>query len=151
MSHIALDFGEFIVHSNLRGLHLTWAKTFRKHTQVVFELERVRCEQTLLDMERLDALLEKHEFSLYDFGALLFLGISFAASKYLKLPLPKRNLWQSSGLYMCTEWGTDMAVGKADSIVTPYKLYLNLKSTGEWRDSCGGESQKVEAGRESDL
>jgi hypothetical protein len=134
VSHVALDFGWFIVHSNLRGLHLTWGPSFRARTEVVFVLERTDVSDNLLDMNRLDRLLTKYEFSWYDFGALLFLGLSFAARKYLKLPLPKSNLWQTSGMFLCTEWATDYLTGKENSLITPYKLYRELKSTGQWKD-----------------
>ena len=119
---------------------MSWGPSFRAHTEIVFELERTIGGQNLLDMGRLGRLLEKYEFSLYDFGALFFLGFSFAARKYLKLPLPKSNLWQATGMFLCTEWGSEFIEGEQDSMITPYKLYQKLKSTGEWRD-CEKEGQ----------
>ena len=40
VSHVALEFSEhgFIVHSNIRGVHLQWSKTFRKENKVIYEI-----------------------------------------------------------------------------------------------------------------
>jgi hypothetical protein len=68
---------------------------------------------------------KKYDKSWYDMGAGFFIGLSFLARRYLKIPLPKVNLWQSSGMFICTEWATE-SIGEVDSMITPYGLYLKL-------------------------
>jgi hypothetical protein len=129
VSHVSLDFGPFVVHSDLRGVHLQWARKYKMNVEVVFQLKKLAPED---DIKHLDSLLMDYEHALYDFGALLFLGLSFTLRKYLKLPLPKSNLWQSSGMFLCTEWVNKYVDGAEDSMITPYQLYLKLRNTDNW-------------------
>lgn len=124
ISHVALQFGNFVVHSNLIGLHIEWAPNFIKHSEIVHTMAPI--EDNLSELLKLDNLLSKYEFSFYDFGALLFMGVSFTLRKYLKVPLPKSNLWQSTGMFLCTEWVTKYLHDKENSMITPYQLYQNL-------------------------
>ncbi len=57
----------------------------------------------------------------YDKLGLLYLGL-----RYVIPALPKKNLWQTTGMFLCTEFVTDILEGKEDSMITPYKLYLKL-------------------------
>lgn len=59
---------------------------------------------------------------MYDFGALFYLAL-----RVLFPWLPKKNLWQTSGMFLCTEWVTEVLEGEEDSMITPYKLFLRLK------------------------
>jgi len=126
VSHVALEFPEhgFVVHSNIRGVHLQWAETFRAENIVVHELEMNIPD----NFQRLGNLLLKHEFSYYDVGAILYLGGRLALRRHMKMPLAKDNLWQSTGMFLCTEWVTEYLYGEQDSLITPYKLYQKLVS-----------------------
>lgn len=63
----------------------------------------------------------------YDYLSLLFLGIRYTLLKILPSKfVPKRNLWQLSGMFMCTELVTEVITKERDSMITPYKLYLKL-------------------------
>lgn len=131
VSHVALEFSSgIVIHSNLRGVHITWARNFKINNSVVLELSPTFEDTT--EREKLDAVLEKYEFSFYDVGALLFLGICLFLRKYLKLPLPKSNLWQASGAFLCTEWAQELLDVEKDSMITPYQLYLRLKNSVQW-------------------
>ena len=124
VSHVALEFPEhgFVVHSNIRGVHLQWANSFREENEVVCEVDiKYPGEFT-----QLDKLLKKYEFSYYDVGAILYLGLRLGLRRHLRLPLAKDNLWQSTGMFLCTEWVTEYLYGEADSLITPYQLYLKL-------------------------
>lgn len=136
-SHCALDFGWFVVHSNLLGVHMQWGSTFRKQCDLIYSLERTEegLFQDLKDMSTLGKVLNKYEFSFYDFGAFLFLGFSLLLRSWLKVPLPKANLWQATGLFLCTEWVSEVVDSEEDSMITPYGLYKKLKNSGKWRDS----------------
>lgn len=123
VSHVILEFGEFVIHSNLLGLHVESKESFYKTSFPVFSVD---CHD--LEEHPLFHLLASEEHSLYDFGAFLFLGISLLARHYLRIPLPKSNLWQATGMFICTEWITRVIDQKEDSMITPYKLYLRLNS-----------------------
>lgn len=118
VSHCALHYGDFVIHSNLWGVHCQPVGTFT--SDVIYSLDVP---------DRPDAViagLAKYQGSAYDFGALLYLGL-----RALFPSLPKQNLWQSSGLFLCTEWVTTILNDKADSMITPYRLFLELESTQE--------------------
>lgn len=140
VSHCVLQFGHFIVHSNLCGVHLEWAANYRARTKIVYELKRTIVFQTTdaQDMEKLGKILEKGEHSPYDVGALVFAGLSMFLRKTFKVPLPKTNLWQSSGMFMCTEWVASFATlfKEDNSMITPFGLYNKLKATGDWIDDA---------------
>lgn len=133
VSHVALEFPELgiVVHSNLLGVNIEWSSFFRKNCSVVYELSARKSDMTS-DKAKLGTMLDKYEGSWYDFGALLFMGLILCTRNYLKLPLPKSNLWQTSGMFECTEWVTEYISAEEDSMITPYKLYLKLKNTGAW-------------------
>lgn len=142
ISHCALEFNfsscyRYVVHSNIKGLHKEPLCSFKETSEVVFALERKENNffQDVNDFWKLQRLLEKYPKAPYDFGAFLFLGASLFLRDRLNLPLPKSNLWQSSGMFLCTEWVSEFVNEKDDSMVTPYQLYLEIKDTGEWQDS----------------
>lgn len=137
VSHVAIEFAfgpvNIVVHSNLLGLHMELASNFRKNCTVVRELEYIGPD-TPNDLIKLKKKLEDYEFSLYDFGGFLFLGISLFLRNVFKIPLPKSNLWQSTGMMVCTEWVTDYLYDKENSMITPEKLYYNLLWQQDWEN-----------------
>lgn len=58
----------------------------------------------------------------YDLLGLLYLGI-----RYFIPILPKKNLWQVTGMFMCTEFATKVLLGKENSMITPYQLLLKFQ------------------------
>lgn len=137
VSHVALMFGRIVIHANLLGVHIEWAKNFLKHSEIVYALHRDPPEvfQETRDNDRLDKMLAQYEFTMYDFGALLFLGLNYLLHKTIRVPMAKSNLWQSKQTLMCTEWVTEYVNGEQNSVITPYQLYLKLKSNQEWVDA----------------
>jgi hypothetical protein len=123
ISHCALRWDELVVHSNLRGVHITHLHSFTKQSEILYEVPVIE------DRNKLTDLLVNAEGSLYDVGALLFLGLTLWCRRYLHLPLPKSNLWQASGMYLCTEFVTKYIDREEDSMITPYKLYLHLQES----------------------
>lgn len=119
VSHCAISCGGWIVHANLLGVHVELPQTFTKHSEVVYSIELP------YDQDKLMVTLSKYDQRPYDFGALLYLGLRFL------LPfLPVKNLWQTTGMFLCTEWVTEFLFGGEDHTITPYHLYLRL-SKGE--------------------
>jgi len=95
---------------------------FLNENTVIHELEIPE------DREKLLKVIANPKNSPYDIGALLFCGFMLFCRKALNLrSWPKQNLWQSSGMYMCTEFVTEFVEGKADSMATPCKLYHRIK------------------------
>lgn len=127
VSHTVLCFPDLqiVVHSNLLGLHIESIAGFVKHSEVVYSVD-IKSKEG--DTERLMSLLAEYEWSMYDYGALIFLGLTLALRRYLKIPLPKSNLWQSSGMFLCVGWITKYVFDKEDDMITPYKLYRKLDS-----------------------
>ena len=116
VSHCALECAGWIIHANLYGVHVELPQTFQSHSQIVYTVD------IPLDIDRVMNVLAKNELKYYDLGAILYLAL-----RYWLPCLPKKNLWQSSNMFLCTEWVTEVIDGKADSMITPYQLYLKLK------------------------
>ena len=119
-SHVALECDGWVVHSNLLGVRVDSLKEFSSHSQIRYSVPIPMTTGTILSN-----YLE-HRRAHYDFGALLYLGLRVIP--VVGHLLPKKNLWQSSGMYLCTEWATSVIDGKTDSMITPYQLYLRLES-----------------------
>lgn len=62
----------------------------------------------------------------YDYGAFLYLGLKLILSK-VGIRLPKKNLWQSTGMYICTEFISGQVLEK-ELQLTPMGLYRLLTS-----------------------
>lgn len=120
VSHVAIRIGSLIIHSNLRGVHLESAITFLNNCKVIYTVPCITREHKILNV------LANSEFSCYDVGGLLFAGLALLARHYLKIPLPKVNLWQSSGAFLCTEFVSEAISVEQDAMITPYGLYLKL-------------------------
>lgn len=117
VSHCAIASNGYVIHSNLQGVIIETEDYFEAHSQIVYSVEIEDC------MDRVTKLLATESHAMYDIGAILYLGV-----RYLFPWLPKKNLWQSSGMYLCTEWVTTVVNEKTDSMITPYQLYLTLSN-----------------------
>lgn len=117
VSHVALRFGELVVHATAFGV--TACPYLDIAHKVVYAVDSPHLSP--------DEALSKRR-SLYDYGALLYLGLRYLLKKYLKISLPKANLWAASGMYTCTEFATQMLDGEPDSLITPFQLYILLRA-----------------------
>lgn len=133
VSHVAILINlakrEFVIHSNLLGLHMETYESFLKHSKVLYALEKKESSENLSLVLK---LLAEYEWSWYDFGAISFLGISLLLRTWFKIPLPKSNLWQSTGMFMCVEWASKYVDLKEESMMTPKRLYYILLGRDEW-------------------
>lgn len=120
VSHCAIECAGWVIHSNMYGVHVELPQTFEKRSEIVYSVD------IPFDISRVMNVLAKNEQKPWDFGAALYMGL-----RYLLPFLPKKNLWQSSSMYLCTEWVTEVLGGVPDSLITPYQLYLKLKSKKE--------------------
>ena len=114
-SHAALGIGDVVIHMNLRGLQVEPVSQFLQHSRVVHDAP------LQLEPHRALAHIAKCFHARYDVGALAYLGLRTI------LPiLPRANLWQASGMYLCTEFLTSLLDGAEDHLTTPHQLYLRL-------------------------
>lgn len=116
VSHCALQIGETVVHANFIGVHPESFYSFTKGgVEIVATIELPD------DYKKMFHLACAGWGKQYDFGAMFYL-----MARALIPWLPKKNLWQSSGMYLCSEWVSE-AMGEGDAMITPHKLYLKLK------------------------
>ena len=123
VSHVAIELDSVVVHSSLWGPEIVTKENFYSKRHLIHTIDLPQ----ELDAIRVLAHITKYDNRLYDYTGLLYLGLRYFAKKYLKLDLPKVNLWQISGMYTCTEFASELVWGYEDSLITPHKLYLKLK------------------------
>lgn len=116
-SHVVIEAAGFVIHSNLLGVHAEDSAGFKP--DIVFSVPIPSSYDKLL------GVFAGANGSPYDFGAMFYLG-----ARKLCPWLPKKNLWQCTGMFLCTEWVTRYLDGVEDSEITPYKLYKRLLETG---------------------
>lgn len=124
VSHCGILIDGYVFHSNFLGLQMEPLSKFKRHSRIIY---RVQVTPVPDMMEKLHSLYTCRNFVLYDFGAILFLATALSLRNYLRIPLPKSNLWASTGMYLCTELVTDIIYDREDAMLTPYKLYKKLK------------------------
>lgn len=127
ISHCALQYGNWVVHSNQRGLNVESWDSFTKVSSVVEAVEIPHSE------EHLFALLSKHEHARYDVLGLLYFGVFFLL-KSAGLRTAAWNLWGSRGRFTCVEWVSYFVLGKECGLLTPREFYYKLKELG-YKDS----------------
>jgi len=121
VSHCAIKVGDFVLHSTIGGPEIRTFEYFCSRNEIVSSVQVPVSERVAVRwMTRLDS-------KWYDYAALAYLGMRYAAKVWLGIPLPKANLWRVSGMYMCTELVTTVLFEKADAMLTPYQLYLKLR------------------------
>lgn len=130
VSHCAIEIPEqnIVIHSTIYGVHIESAINFRKHNKIIYELESTK----YYNESFINIIISNNEFKLYDIPAFLFIGFSLILKKYLKIPMPKSNLWNTTGM-LCTEWVTTVVSKKSDPMITPYKLFLKLLKSEDWK------------------
>lgn len=124
-SHCAIRWDNLVVHSNWKGVNIVFWDEFRADNKVVHEIP---LEDNEANRTKMTTAIVSKDRSPYDTGAFLFLGISLYLRAKWGVPLPKSNLWNSTGMYLCTEWVTSV-LGEEDSMITPCGLYNKLTST----------------------
>jgi hypothetical protein len=116
VSHVALQEGKFVFHSSLCGVEIITLENFTTAREILGHIE--------VDNFSYDNLLrflsKPHR---YDFLALAYLAVRYAAKKWLRISIPKANLWGITGMYTCTEFVSDVIWSSEDSLITPGRLY----------------------------
>ncbi len=135
VSHFGIVFDNGIIfHSNLLGTHIEWYGSFKKHCEIVYEIEY---PMTLEQEEAVyQSILTTYDDHGYDYGALFYFGYRALLFRIFGIALPKKNEWAQSDKFLCTELvGTlpdyilPLSVKTEDlSLTSPYKLYLQLEA-----------------------
>lgn len=125
VTHVAIRIKDRVYHSNLKnGLHAEPYSHFVKMNKVVYAVKvkdsRLRVSLASYVLENLGAR--------YDVPAAIYLSVNFLLRK-IGINIGKVNLWQTTGMFLCTEFVTFALDHKEDSLITPYGLYKALKST----------------------
>lgn len=123
MTHVAIYHNKMFLHSALDGVRIDNRKEFTSQRKILATVD--------VDSSRtLEEIHEEYGHYRYDYKALLWLGARYFAKKHLKLPFPKVNLWNITGMFTCTEFVTQALDGQADSLITPEQLYRRIKNNG---------------------
>lgn len=120
MSHCAIEAFGFVVHSSFRGVAIEPLSKFKEKNIIVDKVNVGKGNAKLLK-----ALSESFGKS-YDVPALFYLGLKLLLSK-IGISLPKKNLWQTTGMYICTEFVSHVLDGEEDSLLTPGQLLDKLR------------------------
>jgi hypothetical protein len=97
------------------GLHVELPQTFFRSCEVIYIID------IPYDLDKLWKTFADYDQKPYD-----FLGLLYLACRCIFPFLPKANLWQHTGMFLCTEWVTEVLSGTEDSTITPYQLYKRL-------------------------
>ena len=115
-SHCVIKWNNFVIHSTFSGVKVVGAPTFLEQNEVIYRLNHE------VKIEDLAAIVIKYGARFYDLLGFLYLGLR------LLFPfLPKKNLWQITGMFMCTEFLSQFFYGKELSMITPDQLYFKLR------------------------
>ncbi len=115
-SHCVLQIGDIVLHSDFLGVRVEPISFFSRRVKI---LHSVEVPSVGIPLEK---ILAKHTGRWYDIPGFIYLGLR------LLFPfLPKNNLWQTTGMYLCTELVTSVLDEKEHSTITPHKLYIVLK------------------------
>lgn len=120
ISHVSIRVGNTVYQSNMRGVHRLPYAEFMAQQESCIKI-------TVQNIPNIEETFDKYQNSWYDIGAFFFLGFSFLIRRYLGIPLPKSNLWQATGMFLCTEWVAEVLDREEDAMLTPYQLYQELR------------------------
>lgn len=121
VSHVAFQFGPWVLHSNWRGVHAETLRTFYKKNQVVYKVPVWGISE--------DTLLRKfseREFKPYDVPGILGFTLHLGLRRIFRPIVTKVNLLEYSSLDFCVELVQHLLDKPVDSLITPYQFYLQL-------------------------
>jgi len=124
VSHCALCIGDYVIHINLLGLQVQHVVDFSNQNIVI---DAVPLRREILSTDRLLEGLVGNGRMGYDYLGLLYLGLRYL----IPALIPKQNLWQVSGMFLCTELVTHLLEGREASLLTPGQLAMYLKEINE--------------------
>lgn len=135
VSHAAFlfDGDKWVFESNLVGTKVSWSKQWKESQEIVHSLNYdLSLEQ---EEEIFQSLLNEDLNKGWDFKAALWLGFYGMRKKLLGMSFPTRNPLNSKKKLLChevverlPEWVTGLKRGFESSAITPYLMYIFLRS-----------------------
>lgn len=125
VSHVALAFGPFVVHSVLLGVQTTYWLSFEK--KYTIEAELIPPEPIDIDI---DSIVDRFDGSPYDFGGLLYLGLYYFCKNRLGFRIPGGNYWAAKNAFMCTEFASQVLESTQENMLSPGELEKTLLNSG---------------------
>lgn len=117
VSHVAIDFGDFVAGMGFTGLTIEPTKYFYSIHEVVATRE---FDGNLQDVI---ATLDNHYPKGYDYPALIWLGLALLCQRFFGFPKTiTRNPWQKKHLDFCTEFASRILGRNDGPIMTPGRL-----------------------------
>lgn len=137
-SHFAFVFNNrakgVMFESNLLGTHIKFYESSKPHFEIVHELNLdvpVPIEDAIWDV-----VVEKYDGKRYDIGGALYLGVRILMRRFLKIPLPKQNIWADPNAYFCDEVFEALhfidslpKIPVSNGLETPHDVWEKLKGT----------------------
>lgn len=101
-SHLIFVFNDVhVIHSSLFGVQMDFYKTYRKHIK---EVDSVDVHMPLVIEDLLwQRIMLLHDDTGYDYKNLFYAFWRAILWRFLKIPPPRRNKWDSPNLVICTE------------------------------------------------
>jgi len=128
ISHCAilLEDRDIVLHSTMDGVSVISAVDFYRQNEVLFSVDvsdnKAAHQFDNWDVEDMLILLD----SPYDFVAFMALGVR-ALGKRLGINTKKVDVWQLSGMFLCTEFvDAIVRVDESNKLMTPMELYIIL-------------------------
>lgn len=130
-THMAFVFdGEIVIHSYFTGLRIDSYTDFITKHQTKKMLNIGIDREVESNIKR--RLLRNIGTKAYDYGAILYFGWRVLLQKTFGLDIPKKNKWQSSEAYLCTEivkyLPEELKPDLDFEITSPLKLYRLIRS-----------------------
>jgi hypothetical protein len=118
VSHCAILLSNTgVIHATPTGSAVVPLSEFKKVNTLVYLIAIPRDTAIRVDFARNKS---------YDWGAFCYLGLRLLLRK-VGIRLPKKNLWQTTGMYLCTELVSKAVLDK-ETELTPLGLYNKLRS-----------------------
>lgn len=133
ISHVAIRVKDKVIHANRDGVTIDDYDYFVEHNEVIYEIKpRLRSTEKAIA----DKIASSEEMvgRKYDFFAILFLGAMLILRLWFGKTIPKQNLWNVSGMYICTEYVSEItSTEKDNAMITPEGLINAIIKTGKWQ------------------
>jgi hypothetical protein len=127
-SHVAVQFGNYVFHSNMTGPKFELLDEFLKHSHIVRSYVGPPTNQMdLLDMVDFYA---RRQHRKYDFLLFLWLTAHCLWAYSLKKPVKPSDMKQVTGAYLCTEFVSTFLNTDKTSIYLPEQLERHLIQEG---------------------
>lgn len=116
VSHCAIQVGDWVIHSNFLGVHPERIDKFLKGGVTIWAAVELPNDYPKILLNTFEGWGKR-----YDFGAMFYL-----LARAIFPWLPKKNLWQCSDMFLCSEWVAHVVEDDDDAMITPYRLAMRL-------------------------